>query len=197
MTAAGEHKIINVADAPWPDVVTVFGTRGDSARCWCQFFKSSKVVWDADSVTEFRDELRLQVAEPPSPGVIVYENGEPVGWCAVEPRTQYPRLQQSTIVREGSAEMVEDASVWAVTCFVVRVGHRRRGIGGALLRGAVEQARSLGARVLEGYPVDVTAKAKVSAAELYHGSVTLFEAAEFEVVSRPSSGRAVVRLDLL
>ena len=63
MTAAGELKIINVADAPWPDVVTVFGTRGDSARCWCQFFKSSKVVWDADSVTEFRDEEGRLVAE--------------------------------------------------------------------------------------------------------------------------------------
>ena len=62
------------------------------------------------------------------------------------------------------------------------------------MRGAVEQARSLGAHVLEGYPVEVTAKAKVS--ELYRGSLLLFEAAGFEVVSRPSVGRAVVRLAL-
>ena len=63
-------------------------------------------------------------------------------------------------------------------------------------RGAVEPARSLAARVLEGCPVDVAAKATVSAAELCHGSRSLFEAAGFEVVSRLSAGRAVVRLAL-
>ncbi|GEP28686.1 hypothetical protein CLE01_32840 [Cryobacterium levicorallinum] len=48
--------------------------------------------------------------------------------------------------------------------------------------------------MLEGYPVDVTAKATVSAAELYQGSLSLFEAAGFEVVSRLSARPAVVRL---
>ena len=114
----------------------------------------------------------------------------------MEPRTRYPGLQQSKVGTEGSAETGEDASVWAVTGFVVRVGHRRRGLGGALLRGAVEQARSLAARVLEDYPADVAAKATVSAVEFYHGSRSLFEVAGFEVVSRLSAGRAVVRLAL-
>ena len=143
-------------------------------------------------------------AERRRTGVIADENDEPVGWCTVEPRTRYPGLQQSKVGTEGSAETGEDASVWAVTGFVVRVGHRRRGLGGALLRGAVEpwsrgaveQARSLAARVLEGCPVDVAAKATVSAAELCHGSRSLFEAAGFEVVSRLSAGRALVRLAL-
>jgi len=40
-----------------------------------------------------------------------------------------------------------------VTCFWVTQALRRRGIASALLRAAVEYARTHGARVVEGYPV--------------------------------------------
>jgi proteasome-associated ATPase len=32
-------------------------------------------------------------------GLVAYLDGEPVGWCAVEPRTAYPRLLRSTRVK--------------------------------------------------------------------------------------------------
>jgi GNAT superfamily N-acetyltransferase len=82
--------------------------------------------------------------------------------------------------------------VWAVTCFVVRVGHRRRGVASALLDGAVDLARRHGAAVVEGYPVDTSAR-KASSAELYHGPLSVFGAAGFTEVARPSPARAVVR----
>ncbi|MET0887535.1 MAG: GNAT family N-acetyltransferase, partial [Mycetocola sp.] len=119
----------------------------------------------------------------------------PVGWCAVEPRTSYSRLNRMTVVK-GSPEKPDDDSVWAVTCFVVRVGFRKRGIGRALLGGAIDHARRGGARVIEGYPVDPAEREKVSSAELYHGSVSLFAANGFREVSRPSPDRAVMQLDL-
>ncbi len=96
----------------------------------------------------------------------------------------------------GSAESdPDDRSVWAVTCFVVRVGYRRRGVARALLRGAVDEARRGGARVVEAYPVD-TAGQKVSSADLYHGPLSAFEAAGFAITGRPVEGRAVMRLAL-
>ena len=85
--------------------------------------------------------------------------------------------------------------MWSVTCFVVRVGFRRRGIASALLRAAIEHAAASGARVLEAYPVD-TAERKASSAELYHGVLSTFVGSGFEVVSRPQPGRAVVRLEV-
>jgi GNAT superfamily N-acetyltransferase len=187
--------VVSVADAPWSDVRTVFGERGDPARCWCQFFKVGNAEW-----SEGRDRLEGLLCEQVRdqsipPGVIAYLDDEPVGWCGIEPRPSYPRILRSQVVTRGSEERLDDESVWAVTCFVVRIGYRRRGVSAELLRAAVEQAGRLGARVIEGYPIDTREK-KASSADLYHGALSLFERAGFEIVSRPSPGRAVVRLVL-
>ena len=55
--------------------------------------------------------------------------------------------------------------VWALTCFVVRVGSRRRGLAAELLAGAVDLSRRHGARIVEGYPVDPAAKRSVSSSD--------------------------------
>lgn len=195
MTEIAPVRIVSVSDAPWADVERVFGTRGDPATCWCQFFKLSNEDWKNAEGSECKGALEQQVrAAAPPPGVIAYRDGEAVGWCAVEPRVNYGRLTRTRVVAGGSPESLEDEEVWAVTCFVVRVGHRRLGIGGALLRGALEQARGAGARVVEGYPVDVAVRGKTSSADLYHGTLTQFRAAGFEEVARPSADRPVMQL---
>jgi ribosomal protein S18 acetylase RimI-like enzyme len=173
-------------------VRTVFGTRGDPSTCWCQYFKLSGRQWREATVPECEAALHEQSEHDPGPGLLAYEGDEPVGWVAVEPRTRYSRLQSSTIVKAGSVEPADDTSVWAITCFVVRVGFRRRGVGTALLAGALEHAQASGARVVEAYPVDTTVR-QASAADLYHGVLASFVDAGFEVAARPIRGRAVVR----
>ncbi|WP_082716862.1 GNAT family N-acetyltransferase [Microterricola viridarii] len=195
MSEIAPVRIVSVSDAPWADVERVFGTRGDPATCWCQFFKLSNEEWKNAEASACKTALEQQVrvAAPP-PGVIAYRGDEAVGWCAVEPRVNYGRLMRTRVVAGGSPESPDDEGVWAVTCFVVRVGHRRRGVGGELLRGAIEQARALGAEAIEGYPVDVAVRGKTSSADLYHGTLTQFLAAGFEEVARPSADRPVMQL---
>ncbi|WP_104170019.1 hypothetical protein [Cryobacterium sp. M23] len=92
--------------------------------------------------------LREQVqASAPGPGVIAFLDGEPVGWCAVEPKPAYSRLQRAKVVTEGRRQKPDDASVWPVTCIVVRVG-----IGGAELRrrGCARLSPRPAARVRKG-----------------------------------------------
>jgi len=48
--------------------------------------------------------------------------------------------------------------------------------------------------VSEGYPVDPAQRPKAGPADLYHGTLGLFLAAGFDVVSDAVPGRAVVRL---
>lgn len=188
--------IVSIADAPWHDVQTVFGTRGDPSTCWCQYFKMGNAEWKNASRATCEPLLQQQVRElDPAPGVIAYLEGEPVGWCAIEPRPNYSRLDRMRVLK-GSPEKPDDPTVWAVTCFVVRVGFRKRGIGGALLAGAIDHARRGGARVVEGYPVDPSQRTHVSSAELYHGTVSQFEAHGFREVSRPTPDRAVMQLTL-
>lgn len=120
---------------------------------------------------------------------LAYCDGEPAGWCAVEPRTAYPRLLRMRVPWAGREEDTADDGVWAVTCSVVRRGYRRRGIASALARAAVEFARERGARAVEGYPKVTRAGEELGTAALYVGSSDLFAAAGFREVSRPTPRR--------
>jgi GNAT superfamily N-acetyltransferase len=136
----------------------VLGTQGTAQRCQCQRFKTPGRQWDrewaSDCAEEHARRLRAQTrcGEPEADttsGLVAYLDGEPVGWCAVEPRTAYVRLGR--VPWAGRAEDKGDAGIWAVTCFVTRAGFRRSGISRALARAAVHFARERGARALEGY----------------------------------------------
>jgi GNAT superfamily N-acetyltransferase len=208
--SASEIRVIPVAEAPWDDVRTVFGTRGDPAGCFCQYFKVDAASWKAQDVAAFERALCEQVdaaraargegsgsgaSRTAGPGVLAYLGDEPVGWVAVEPRPAYPRVLSGRAIPATAQPELGDPRVWAVTCFVVRVGYRRRGVGAALLRGAVDAARQGGARIVEAYPVD-TAGERISSADLYHGPLSTFIAAGFTISGRPMEGRAVVELGL-
>ncbi len=187
--------MISVQDATpdrWPDIEAVMATRGDPSRCWCQYFRLRGADWRNSTRTSNRAGLQRQVDSERPPGVLAYSNDVAVGWCAVAPRVAYPRLAASAVA--ASAPDVD--GLWAVTCFVVRVGQRRRGVAGPLLDGAVDLARRNGATMVEACPVDPSARESVSSSELYHGPLPVFRRAGFTEVSRPSAARAVVRLAL-
>ena len=95
---------------------------------------------------------------------------------------------------EGRNEDKADDSVWAVTCVVVRAGHRRQGIAYGLARAAVEHARSHGAHALEAYPM-LKSAGEITWDEIHVGAESIFEAAGMTEVSRPGKRRAVMRID--
>ncbi len=122
--------------------------------------------------------------------------GSGAGWCAVAPRTAYPRLLLKTRVPWGGrAEDKTDDSVWAVTCFVTRTGFRRRGISRALARATVDFARERGARALEGYPMITQPGQEITWGELHVGSRSIFAAAGFVEITHPTLRRVVMRID--
>lgn len=191
--SAGHARIgdvFEVRDATadrWDDVVTVMGTRGDPGQCWCQYFRLRGKAWQAATRESNRAALRAQL-DTGVPGVLAYSDGSPVGWCAVAPRESYERLAHSAV----AGAVPDEDGLWAVTCFVVRVGHRRRGTAAALLDGALDLARRGGGSQAEAYPWDLGAR-PASSAELYHGPVSIFLDAGFAEVARPLPHRAVVR----
>ena len=192
MGAVPELTVVPATADRWDDVVAVFEGPGDPGRCWCQWFFRGASAERADAEPN-RAALRAQVEAGP-PGVLGYLDGVPSGWCAVAPRPGYTRLTRSPLLRHVTEPPLDDASVWAVTCFVVRRPARRRGLSAALLAGAVDLARAGGAAVVEGYPVDTAVRRPAGAAELYHGVLSVFERAGFTEVARPQPARPVVRL---
>ena len=192
-------SVVPANEASWEDLRTIFGTRGQGANCYCQRFKLRPREAFAKFPAEeraFRLRQQTDCGHPESDttsGLVAYLDGEPVGWCAVEPRTAYEGLVRNNRVPwEGRSEDKTDDSVWAVTCLVPRAGYRRRGVSKALARAAVEFARERGARAIEAYPI--TTK-DVIAEELLVGTEATFADAGLAEVSRPTLRRVVMRLD--
>src|SRR5690242_14800746 len=193
-------SVVPANEASWEDLQTVFGTRGDASRCQCQWFKASASEWRSVPPPERAERLREQAAcgDPDAgstTGLVAYLDGEPVGWCAVEPRTAYPRLLRGRLPWTGRDEDKTDPGVWAVTCFVTRVGFRRRGVSRALARAAVDFARERGARAIEGYPLITSPGQEFSWGELFVGSRGVFADAGYAEVSQPTPRRVVMRID--
>jgi GNAT superfamily N-acetyltransferase len=202
-TRKTKHAAISIVpadEAGWDDLQAVFGPRGYAARCQCQKFKIRHGQWRSVSAAERTARLREQIGcgrrkGRGTRGLVAYLDGEPVGWCAVEPRTAYPRLLDSPVPWAGRDEDPGDDGVWAVTCFVTRAGFRRRGVSYALARAAVDYARARGARALEGYAMITKPGQEIVWGELYVGSRSIFAAAGFSEVSRPTPRRVVMRIE--
>ena len=90
--------IIPANEASWEDLQAVLGARGDPSRCQCQRYKMQPgESWASVGAEELALRLRAQTEcghrqSCTTSGLVAYVDGEPVGWCAVEPRTAYPRL---------------------------------------------------------------------------------------------------------
>jgi GNAT superfamily N-acetyltransferase len=180
----------------------VFGSRGTAAICQCQRYKlRPREAFAKFPVEERAQRLLVQIdcGHPESDttsGLVAYLDGEPVGWCAVEPRANYPGLLRNNRVPwEGRAEDKTDPSVWAVTCVFTRAGFRRRGISYAMARAAVDFARSRGAAALEAYPMITEPGKEITWDELHVGSRSIFEAAGLTEVTHPTKRRVVMRID--
>jgi ribosomal protein S18 acetylase RimI-like enzyme len=182
------------ADA-WPDLVALFEEGGDPRWCWCQFYRVRGLDWSNSSADGNRERLATLTRDGPPPGLVGYQDGRAVGWVSLAPRPAYDRLTYAKVLAP-----VDDKPVWSIVCFVVSRTARGQGVAKALLDGAIAWAKSQGATILEAYPSDVKGR-KVPAANLYHGSLSMFEDAGFEVVARRQFNkttpvRPIVRLDL-
>lgn len=199
---AATPKIVPANQASCDDLPAVFGTRGAASFCQCQRYKlRPKEAFSKFPAEERADRLREQTGcgRPGSgstSGLVAYLGAEPVGWCAVEPRTAYPALLRVyRIPWLGRDEDRADDTVWAVTCVFARAGFRGRGIAHALVRAAVQHARDRGAHALEAYPMLTEPGQRIAWDEIHVGSRSMFEAAGLVEVSRPSHRRVVMRID--
>jgi GNAT superfamily N-acetyltransferase len=183
----------------WPDLEELFG----GMHCWCQYWRMSSSEYgrlspgegEGDRLVQRKEALRQQLEGPAPPGMLAYLDGRIAGWCGFGPRPEMERL-----VRSRTIPAVDNRPVWAIVCFLVRVGYRRRGVARALLQGVIDYAREQGAPALEAYPVDPDGQ-RLDVAFAYVGTVPMFEAAGFHRVletSARSAGRPrwLMRLEL-
>lgn len=176
----------------WAGVERVMQTPGDPETCWCQVFRVPRDDWDARPTSQNRDDLHALVTAGARPGLVAYDDGEPVGWCSVAPLEQFVRLASSPYIAAARPDGDDLAGRWAVTCFVVTDSARGSGLVATLLDAAVAFAREQGAAGIEGIPLDVAAADHVTPDELFAGTLAAFEAAGFGAGERLGPDRVLM-----
>ncbi len=177
----------------WPMIETLFGANGACAGCWCMWWRvpMGGKTWHAAKGAPNRAAFKALVESGQAGGVLAFEDGAPVGWCAIGPRAAFPRLERSKALARAWA-----ARTWSLNCLFVPARHRGRGIATALVAAAVELARRKGAHEIEAYPQAVADGKREAGAFVWTGVPSLFEAQGFAAVHRPERGRCLYVLAL-
>jgi len=182
------------------DLTALFEEGGDPKWCWCAYFRVRGIDFSNAGKARHRSVLQAAVvddaAEGRAPGLVAYEGDTAVGWISIGPRDEYERLAHSRVLAP-----VDDTPVWSIVCFVVGRRSRGRGVAAALLDAGIAYARDHGATMLEAYPAEIPEGERIASANVYRGTVSMFERAGFKVVARrqwnaSTPVRPIVRLDL-
>lgn len=192
MGAEGAVEIQAVTADRLGDLANLFQTNGTTRGCWCMYFIADRAAFGAGMRGGGNREAfeALAAAADPPMGLLAYDDGVPVAWCALGPRSRYPRAisPRATILKGRDAS--EDDDIWLVPCFFVRVGYRRRRLTYRLLAAAVELAERSGARAIEGFP---RAAGERPTPDDYLGKEQVFADCGFDCIARPTPKRAVMR----
>ena len=171
----------------WLDFTSLFEEPGPQNGCWCMYWRVKR----ADCQKQFGEGNKLAfrkiVEAGKVPGILAYYHGRPVGWCSIAPREEFSVLDRSPTLKR-----IDNLPVWSVVCFFVSKAYRRRGLTDILIQAAIEYARDKGAKIVEAYPLreEIT---KLLPYERYMGIETTFRKAGFEVFTRRSERRPVMR----
>src|SRR5687767_707885 len=171
----------------WSDLERLFGARGACGGCWCMSWRLTRSQFERQKGLPNKAAFQTIVTTGPAPGVLAYSGAEPVGWCAVAPRPVHARLENSRILAR-----VDEQPVWSVTCFFVARAFRRAGVSTQLLKAVVAHAANLGAKIVEGYPVDPK-KDPMPDVFAWTGITSAFRKAGFKEVARRSATRPIMR----
>jgi GNAT superfamily N-acetyltransferase len=200
MTSPTELRIVPLTPDRLADLAELFEQGGDPKWCWCAYFRVRS--FDFSSGGKARHRAVLETAaksnadDGRAPGLVAYDGDEAVGWMSLGPREDYVRFAHSRILAP-----VDDTPVWSIVCFVVGRRSRGRGVARAMLDAGIAYARAHGATMLEAYPTEVPDGQRVPSANVFRGTLSMFERAGFEQVARrlapgAVAERPIVRLAL-
>lgn len=170
----------------WSDLETLFGPNGAYGGCWCMFFRLRRKDFANKRNADNKAALKALVDAGEPPGLIAYVDGEPAGWCSLDPREKFAHLEHSTKLKR-----VDDQPVWSIVCFVIARRFRRQGLMTALLTAAIDYARERGARMIEGYPIEP--EGELGSYHGYTGIISTYRRLGFEEVAPAGKGQAIMR----
>jgi hypothetical protein len=175
----------------WADFERVLGSNGGARGCWCMHWRLSTAEWMEGKGEGNRRSMKQLASRRPAPGVLVYEGDEPVAWCAMGPRSSFPRVERSPVLAS-----IDDEPVCAIPCIFVRRQRRGAGLLTAVLGAVCEYAATLDHRIVEGYPVEPRSGRRAGSDTAMTGIASAFVEAGFTEVARRKADRPIMRRSL-
>lgn len=175
----------------WEDFVSLFGERGACGGCWCMYWRLTRKQFELQKGDGNKLAMQAIVDSNEVPGILAYHDTSPIGWCAIAPRSSYSYLSRSRILKP-----LDDHPCWSVSCFFIDKAYRKRGVSVRLLQAATEYAKSQGAEIVEGYPVEPKSDKDIPPAFAWNGVPSTYTQAGFQEVARQSPGRPIMRIQL-
>lgn len=190
--SSGETIAIRPLDADtWADIEALFEQPGGHRHCWCMAWRLRSPDYNALDDAGRKTALHTLMQAGTPLGVLAYRNGLVAGWCSVAPRESYIRVERS-----NTFPRLDEQPVWTVMCFYISPAARGEGLALALLNGAAAYAFSLGAQIIEGYPIETQYDARGKPKRdpsANMGIRSVFEKAGFHLAGQTPKGRGVMR----
>jgi GNAT superfamily N-acetyltransferase len=185
-TASGlsAYLIERLSKRTWSDFERLFKTHPAPGAhpCWCMYnhrpgpLPEKKGELRAIQIERSRQQKKALVEQGRSRGILVYAQGEPVGWCQYGLSLELPRIDSNPNYCKFAAG--SGRARWRITCFVVRTKYRRCGVARTALKAAVAAIQDEGGGLVEAYPIK-----RWEAYQKYRGTVSMFEKEGFQIVA--------------
>jgi GNAT superfamily N-acetyltransferase len=171
----------------WEDLQLLFAEPGVQHGCWCVYWRIKRSDFHGHYGEGNKQAMKRIAESGKVSGILAYLDGQPIGWCSVAPREEFPVLDRSPTLKR-----VDGEAVWSIVCLFVSRQYRRKGLSKILLQAAIDYAKDNGATIIEAYPLtpDSTKSARH---ERYIGLVSTFEEAGFREAVRRSERRPIMR----
>lgn len=168
------------------DFYRLHGAGNNAGWCFCvAWWVDGWNDWSGRTAAQNRRRRDRLLDSGEYDGYLLFLDKEPVGWCQVGPRDRLAKLT-------AQFDLNPDPETWAITCFLIKPGHRRSGLAGILLHNILHDLKKRGIKRVEAYPKRGIQLADL---DLWNGPEQLYLRAGFSVVS-DSSSRPVLGLEL-
>jgi hypothetical protein len=170
-SVASRFKTKELSVGTWPDFVKLFSQGHGWDFCACMLFQRghhlprSKYPSRSDMQVRNLEEKRRLVEQGLAHGILVYAEGQPVGWCQYGPveelpipgysrkNSKYPTgflIALNDAGRAFKRPAAEEAQ-WRITCYVTNndLGQRRKGVATAAFQAALESIARKGGGLVE------------------------------------------------
>lgn len=154
--------------------------------CYCQFYHFEDKQWEQQTAEKNRLSAIQLIQEDKMKGYLAYLNGEPIGWCNINDKSNYLRLVSNKELWDGT-----EGKICSIVCFVIAPEFRKKGVASQILDVICTDYLNLGYQYFEAYP----RKGELTSAQHYHGPLSMYMKAGFSL-HKAFSNYDIVRKEL-